>query len=57
MGLTHDNSYISDISQLRLDQLKLMNYTMTVDEDKVMATVNTSGLNYSDFDGKSKLSL
>lgn len=30
-----------------------MNYTMSVDEEKVEALVHTSGLHYSDFDSKS----
>ncbi|XP_053401602.1 uncharacterized protein LOC123549076 isoform X2 [Mercenaria mercenaria] len=39
-------------SQRRINHLKLMNYSMSVDEEKVEALVHTSGLHYSDFDSK-----
>ena len=37
-----------------MGHLKMMNYSMSVDEEKVEALVHTSGLHYSDFDSKSK---
>ena len=34
--------------------LKLMKFTMDVDEEKVEATVHTNGLTYTDFDSRSR---
>ena len=41
--------------QRRLDNLKLMNFTMSVNEDRVEATVHTNGLSYADYDSRSTL--
>lgn len=38
--------------QRRLDNLKLMNFTMSVNEDRVEATVHTNGLSYADYDSR-----
>ncbi|KAH3769945.1 hypothetical protein DPMN_171224 [Dreissena polymorpha] len=41
--------------QLRWDQLKQLNYAMTVDETTLTAIVRTNGLHYSDYDSKNSL--
>ena len=38
-----------------MNYLKLMNYTMEVDEEKVEARVHTGGLTHADFDYKGML--
>ena len=44
---------LSCFSQRWYYHLKLMNFTMDVDDEKVEATVHTNGLTYTDFDSRS----